>query len=125
MKPLGFPTGVPLWRHWPVFLQKRLWCPLGVLYTGDGADDSERLGARLSSSSTAGRQGFTPAVALSFMIFILLYCPCLATVAAIARETGTWWYSLFSIVYNTAVAWLIAFAVYRIVLFALILFIAF
>lgn len=116
MKPLGFNWRASVAALAGVPAKEIVVSTLGVLYTGDGADDSERLGARLSSSSTAGRQGFTPAVALSFMIFILLYCPCLATVAAIARETGTWWYSLFSIVYNTAVAWLIAFAVYRIIL---------
>ncbi|MDE6526864.1 MAG: hypothetical protein K2L75_06370, partial [Muribaculaceae bacterium] len=57
-----------------------------------------------------------PAVALSFLVFILLYCPCMATVTAIARETGSWRYAAFSAVYNTALAWLASFAVYHIML---------
>ncbi len=50
------------------------------------------------------------------MIFILLYCPCLATVVAVAREAGSWRYAAFSVIYSTAVAWILAFATYRIML---------
>ena len=53
------------------------------------------------------------------MVFLLLYCPCMATVTAIARETGSWRWAAFSVVYNTAVAWLVAFATYRVALLAL------
>ncbi|MBD5421548.1 MAG: hypothetical protein HDR49_00750, partial [Bacteroides sp.] len=63
-----------------------------------------------------GQPDFTAASALAFMIFILLYCPCTATIVAIIRETGSWRYGVFSVVYNTAVAWLVAFAVYRLAL---------
>ena len=50
------------------------------------------------------------------MIFILLYCPCFATVVAIVKETGSWRYGMFSVVYSTVVAWLVAFAAYRLAL---------
>ncbi len=50
------------------------------------------------------------------MVFILLYCPCIATITAIARETGSWHYAAFSVIYNTLVAWILAFATYRIAL---------
>ncbi len=63
-----------------------------------------------------GDKDFTPASALSFMVFVLLYCPCIATITAIVRETRSWKYGLFSVVYNTIVAWIIAFAVYNIAL---------
>ena len=90
---------------------------LGVLYTNDEASTDQRLGERLvAPSPLTGQPDFTPAVALAFMVFILLYCPCIATVTAIARETGSWHYAAFSIVYNTLVAWLLAFATYRIAL---------
>ena len=49
-----------------------------------------------------------------FMVFILLFFPCIATIAAIAHETGSWKWALFSIIYNTAVAWVTAFIVYTI-----------
>ena len=51
---------------------------------------------------------------LAFMIFILLYFPCIATVATIAREAGGWKWAVFSVVYNTLLAWVLAFAAYNI-----------
>jgi ferrous iron transport protein B len=59
------------------------------------------------------RSGMTPRSALAMMVFVLLYLPCLATVAAIRRETGSWKWMVLSIVYNTSVAWLLAFAVFQ------------
>lgn len=88
---------------------------LGVLYVGD--DDAEALSKRLSTPSQAtGRPPFTHATALAFMVFVLLYFPCIATISAIYRETGSWKYPVFSMVYNTAVAWLLAFATLHIAL---------
>lgn len=89
---------------------------LGVLYTG--SDESEQaLSARLTAVDPAtGVSDFSPASALAFMIFILLYCPCLATVVAIVKESGHWGYGAFTVLYNTAVAWVIAFAAYRLFL---------
>ncbi len=67
---------------------------LGVLYVGD--DDAELLTERLQSPSRlTGKTPFTPASALAFMVFVLLYFPCIATLTAIARETGSWKYALF------------------------------
>lgn len=63
-----------------------------------------------------GTNEFTLASALSFMVFVLLYCPCLASIIAIVKETGSWKYGAFSVIYNTAVAWLAAFLIYRIAL---------
>lgn len=87
---------------------------LGVLYTGDDATDEESLSQKLISDNPA--IGFTLPSALSFMVFILLYCPCIATLTAIYRETGRRRYLLFSLLYNTTIAWIAAFAIYRIAL---------
>jgi ferrous iron transport protein B len=115
MKPLGF--------HWRASVAALAGVPakeivvstLGVLYTNNDDVSDRRLGARLAAPSAAtGKPDFTGASALSFMVFILLYCPCVATVTAIARETGSWKYSLFSISYNTVVAWIAAFVTYQI-----------
>ena len=90
---------------------------LGVLYTNNETADDTTLGARLESvNPVTGKPDFTWPVALSFMVFVLLYCPCVATLAAIYRETGSIRYPLFSILYNTAVAWIMAFCVYRLCL---------
>ena len=88
---------------------------LGVLYVGD--DDADLISERLRTPSRiTGKAPFDPAKALAFMVFVLLYFPCIATLSAIMRETGSWKYSLFSICYNTALAWLLAFLTYRIAL---------
>ena len=90
---------------------------LGVLYSDNEAVDDASLAHAITTPDTiTGQPGFTPASALAFMVFILLYCPCTATLVAIFRETGNWRYSLFSAIYNTSVAWIIAFAVYQIAL---------
>ncbi len=115
MEPLGF--------HWRASVAALAGLPakeivvstLGVLYTGDEETDDASLSARLTSVNPAtGAPDFTAAAALSFMIFILLYCPCIATVTAIVKETGRWQYGAFSVVYNTVVAWIVALIIYQI-----------
>lgn len=89
---------------------------LGVLYTGDG-DDSLLLAERLTTPSpVSGKAPFTKATALAFMVFVLIYFPCIATMIAIVREAHDWRYGLFSLVYNTFVAWALAWVTYRIAL---------
>lgn len=90
---------------------------LGVLYTGDDEATDATLGSKLTSPNPlTGKPDFTTASALAFMIFVLLYCPCMATIVAIVKESGSWRYGAFAVVYNTAVAWVMAFIVYRIAL---------
>lgn len=88
---------------------------LGVLYVGD--DDADLLSQRLTTpSKTTGKTPFNSASALAFMVFVLLYFPCIASITAIVKETGSWKYGLFSIFYNTTLAWVFSFVVYRIAL---------
>lgn len=82
---------------------------LGVLYSVEDADsDSASLSNHLLTSGD-----YSKASALAMMIFVLLYFPCVATVAAIAQEAGGWKWALFSVVYNTLLAWVVAFAAYH------------
>ena len=84
---------------------------LGVLYVG--YDDADALSARISTPSpVTGKAPFSTASSLAFMVFVLLYFPCIASLTAIARETGSWKYSLFSVIYNTGIAWVCSFVVY-------------
>jgi ferrous iron transport protein B len=62
--------------------------------------------------SAALQEHFTPLSALAFLIFVLLYVPCIATIGAIKHEFGTPW-AVLSAVYQTAVAWMIAFLVFQ------------
>ena len=88
---------------------------LGVLYVGD--DDADLLSQRLTTPSKInGKSPFNTASALGFLVFVLLYFPCVATITAIVKETGTWKWGLFSILYNTSLAWCLAWITYRIAL---------
>lgn len=122
------PVMEPLGMHWRATVAAIAGIPakeivvstLGVLYAGDEEVEDSALGQRLSAPSAAtGKPDFTPASALAFMVFILLYCPCLATVVAVAREAGSWKFGAFAAVYNTLLAWVAAFAVYRVALLLL------
>ena len=79
---------------------------LGVLHAVD-EEGSEALREALKTS------GMTALGAFSMMIFVLLYIPCIATVATIRKETNSIKWTLFSIGYTTMVAWLMAFIVYN------------
>ena len=57
--------------------------------------------------------GFTPVTAFSFMLFVLLYFPCVATIATLRREAGKQW-AWFTVVHSLLLAWLVAFIVYQI-----------
>lgn len=114
MEPLGF--------HWRASVATLAGVPakeivvstLGVLYTDNEAVSEGRLSDRLTAPSpVTGKPDFAPASALSFMLFILLYCPCIATVVAIVRETHSWRWGAFSVIYNTVFAWIVAFIVYQ------------
>lgn len=88
---------------------------MSVIYTGesDADETSATLKAKLQSATDAhGNKVFNPIVAYSFMLFVLLYFPCIAALAAIKREAG-WRWMVFEIVYTTAVAWLASFVFYQ------------
>jgi ferrous iron transport protein B len=78
---------------------------MAVLHSAE--EESDALKTNLLKSA------MTPLSALSMMAFVLLYLPCLATVTAIRRETGSLKWMFFSIVYNTSIAWFVAFIVYQ------------
>lgn len=71
-------------------------------------------GATTLQMGSALVDSFTPLSAYSFMVFSLLYTPCVATIGVIKRETNSWFWMFFSVSYQILVAWTIAFAVYQI-----------
>jgi ferrous iron transport protein B len=80
---------------------------MGILYATEGDKDSEALRTALLSS------GMTRLSAVSMLVFVLLYLPCLATMAAIRRELRSWKWMLFSVGYSTSLAWVMAFLVFQ------------
>lgn len=66
------------------------------------------------SGDKIGQKVFTPAVALSFMVFILLYFPCIGVISAIKNVSGKWKWAIFTVLYTTATAWIVSFIVYQV-----------
>lgn len=106
MKPLGqnWRSSVAILTSIPA--KELVVSTFGVLYS---SDTEEGIEEDLKESGD-----FTPRSAAAFLVFILLFFPCIATIATIATETGSRWWALFSIAYNTAVAWIAGYIVYLI-----------
>lgn len=92
---------------------------MGVLYHAE-LEANEQSGSLIknlqqqvhSSGKLEGQKVFTPLVAFGFMLFVLIYFPCVAVIAAIKKESN-WKYALFAMFYTTALAWLVAFITYQ------------
>ena len=82
---------------------------LGVLYADDYADDDDQSTTRLQAALLAHT---TPRAALAYMVFLLLYLPCIATIVAIRSESGSWRWALFSAAYSTIIAYALALLTY-------------
>ena len=112
LKPLGFDWRMGVGIVAGVGAKELVVSTLGVMYAGeepvalDTNADETRLQRALIKS-------VTPAGALAYMVFILLYFPCIATFIAIRNETGGWKWALFTAVYTIVLAWVMAFATFH------------
>ena len=90
---------------------------MGVLYADDEtvaddtSDSSEKYDVLRQKMQA---DGITPLTAFSYLLFVLIYFPCIATIAAIKGETGSWRWAAFAAVYTTVLAWLVSAAVYQV-----------
>jgi ferrous iron transport protein B len=84
---------------------------LCVLYLADAEADEGSSGLK---SALQNDTHFNPLSALSFLLFVLIYFPCIAVIAAVKKETGHWKWALFMMVYTTTLAWVVAFVVYQV-----------
>lgn len=109
IKPLGFDWKMGVGLLSGVGAKELVVSTLGVLYTNDGNLDDDALPERIAQQSD-----ITPLIAFAYMLFTLLYSPCIATLAAIRQETGSWKWPLFAACYTTVLAWIVAFLVYQI-----------
>jgi ferrous iron transport protein B len=90
---------------------------MAVIYHRDAQNDSETPALKENIKAAKNAQGeasFTPVVALSFLVFILIYFPCIGVIAVIRKESGSWKWALFTIGYTTGLAWIMSFIVYNI-----------
>lgn len=113
MEPLGFDWQLSVSLISGTAAKEIIVSTLGVLYPDH--DDHFPLSERLQRTNPeTGKPNLTPLKAMSFLVFVLLYFPCIAALIAIARESGSWKWALFSFFYNTFIAWIAAFLVYNI-----------
>ena len=105
IEPLGFDWKLGIGILSGVGAKELVVSSLGVLYADDAEADQTTLAQRLP---------ITPLVAYGYMVFILLYFPCVATLAAIRQEAGGWKWAAFAAAYTTILAWIMSFAVYQI-----------
>lgn len=116
LDPLGFNWKMDVGLLTGIAAKELVVSTLGVMYS-EGAKVSE--GHDMSEDTqlqSALVNDVTPAAALSFMVFILLYFPCVATFVAIKNETGKWRWAVACCAYTMAVAWIMSFIVYRLAL---------
>lgn len=105
IKPLGFDWKLGIGLISGVGAKELVVSTLGVLYTNEGDVENVNLFDRIP---------ITPLVALAYMLFVLIYFPCIATFAAIKQESGSWKWAIFAAGYTTGLAWLVAFTVFQI-----------
>lgn len=116
LDPLGFNWKMDVGLLTGIAAKELVVSTLGVMYS-EGAKVSE--GHDMSEDTqlqSALVNDVTPAAALSFMVFILLYFPCVATFVAIKNETGKWRWAVACCAYTMAVAWIMSLIVYRLAL---------
>ena len=105
IEPLGFDWKLGIGLLSGVGAKELVVSTLGVLYTNESDIENVNLSERIP---------ITPVVALGYMLFVLIYFPCVATLAAIKQESGSWKWALFAAFYTTVLAWIVAFLVNQI-----------
>jgi ferrous iron transport protein B len=115
MKPLGFDWRLSVSILSGLAAKEVVVSTLGVIYQADNQTGKTSLVEKIQNQKYAsGKNVFTPVVAFSFMLFILTYFPCIGVVAAIRRESGSWKWATFIVLYTTGIAWLLSFSFYQI-----------
>jgi ferrous iron transport protein B len=120
MAPLGFDWKMTISIISGVAAKEIVVSTLGVLYQVDENVQTqsqsliEKLQAQTySEGPRVGQKVFNKRVAFSFMLFVLLYFPCIGVIAVISKESGHWKWGLFTVGYTTLIAWLVSFIFYQ------------
>ncbi len=115
IKPLGFDWKMGVSLLAGVAAKEVVVSTMAVIYgQGEDANDAIGLGDKLKAQTYSdGSKVYNTRSALAYLVFILIYFPCIAVVVAVAKESGSAFYSLFLVVYTSGLAWLLSFAVYQ------------
>ncbi|HAC41008.1 MAG TPA: ferrous iron transport protein B, partial [Rikenellaceae bacterium] len=126
LEPLGFNWKMDVGLLTGIGAKELVISSLGVMYAQEGAEAEAAAGADGTVSTSAAdssdetalqaalKADIPVAAALAYMVFVLLYFPCIATFVATKNETGSWWWAILLCLYTILVAWIFAFAAYRI-----------
>lgn len=113
MRPLGFDWKMSVSLISGLAAKEIIISTMGVLYSGDGDNEAALSEKLLADTYPDGSKVYTPLVAFCFLIFVLIYMPCVATVATIKEEAHSWKLALASALYTTGLAWIVTFIVYQ------------
>jgi ferrous iron transport protein B len=109
MKPLGFDYRITASLFAGLAAKEIIISTMGTIYSlGEADEESRELRQALRNDPT-----FSPLVAFVLMVFVLIYIPCVATVAAIYRETNSWRWATFAVVYTCTLAWVVSLVIYQ------------
>lgn len=116
LTPLGFDWRIGVCLISGVVAKEIIVSTMGILFADDNAGTNASLKEKLkeevwTEGTHEGQPLFTPLSVLTLMVFILIYFPCVATVAAIRNESGSFKWAAFSVAYTTILAWLVAYTV--------------
>ena len=122
MRPLGFDWRMSVSLLTGAAAKEVVVSTMGVLYeSGHYHENSVKPDLKqilgndiVKSGARKGKKTFSPLVGVSFLLFILIYMPCIAVVATVKKESGSWKWTLFLITYTTFLAWLLSFTVYQV-----------
>ena len=119
MSPLGFDWKMSISLLAGLPAKEIVVSTMGVLYQTSGEETTVSLQKKLRqevhvSGKKKGEPVLTGPTALAFLVFILIYFPCIGVVATIKNESGSWKWAVFSVIYTTTLAWISAFLVYNI-----------
>jgi len=108
MRPLGFDWQMSVALLTGFVAKEVVVSTMGVLYGSDKAENSQAAVEHGLKRSIA-----SPLIAYAFLVFVLLYTPCLATVITIRREAGGWKWAALAVGYELVLAWAMTFVIYR------------
>ena len=120
IRPLGFDSKIGVSLVAGVVAKEIVVSTLGVLYqTNETEYNTKKLSEKLKLQTyeygkRKGEKVYTRIVAFGFLLFILIYFPCIAVIAAIKKESGGWKWAIFMALYSTSLAWIITFLFYQI-----------
>ncbi len=118
IKPLGFDWKMGVSLLSGVAAKEVVVSTMAVIYHRENENlDDEQVSLKNNIKTAINEDGeneFTPIIAISFLVFILIYFPCIGVIATISRESGSWKWAVFTIVYTTGLAWFMSFLVYQV-----------